>query len=154
MALEIERKFLLKNDDWRELATGKPYRQGYIKNDVSSAVRVRIAGDQAFLTIKSEVTGATRLEYEYLIPMNDAEEMLEKLCKKPQIEKMRYVIQIDDLTWEVDEFFAENEGLIVAEVELESENQHVSLPSWVGEEVTGDPKYYNANLIEHPYKNW
>lgn len=154
MALEIERKFLLKNDDWRGLATGKLYQQGYIKNDVASAVRVRIAGESAFLTIKSEVTGATRLEYEYSIPVNDAEEMLEKLCKKPQIEKKRYVIKIDELIWEVDEFFAENAGLIVAEVELESEDQQITLPSWIGKEVTGDPKYYNANLIEHPFKNW
>lgn len=154
MALEIERKFLLKNDDWRKLASGKLYRQGYIKNDISSAVRVRIAGESAFLTIKSEVTGATRLEFEYDIPMKDAEEMLQTLCKKPLIEKNRYVIQIDELTWEVDEFFGENAGLIVAEVELESEDQQITLPTWIGEEVTGDPKYYNANLIKNPYKSW
>jgi len=154
MALEIERKFLLKNDNWRTIAKGKRYKQGYIKNDTSSVVRVRIAGRRAFLTIKAKVNATTRLEYEYRIPRNDAEEMLGSLCKTPLIDKTRFVLKIDNLIWEIDEFYGDNDGLIVAEVELESEYQKITLPEWIGEEVTDDPRYYNANLAEHPFKDW
>lgn len=154
MATEIERKFLLKNDSWRRGAKGMQVRQGYLCTEVERTVRVRTTGNNGFLTIKGRSEGASRMEFEYAIPLTEANSMLEELCKKPLIEKMRYKIDYGGLTWEVDEFYGENEGLILAEVELEHENQSLLLPDWVGKEVTGDPKYFNANLIEHPYKTW
>jgi adenylate cyclase len=154
MGREIERKFLLKGSDWKSLAKGTRYRQGYLNSVKERTVRVRTVGDKGFLTIKGITTGASRAEYEYPIPLSDAEAMLNDLCEKPLIEKNRYKIKDRDLTWEVDEFFGENQGLIVAEVELQSESQAVEKPGWVGEEVTGDPKYFNANLIKHPFSKW
>jgi CYTH domain-containing protein len=154
MAKEIERKFLLKGDGWRELASGEVYRQGYLSTLKERTVRVRITGSKAYLTIKGPVTGATRLEYEYEIPLEDAEEMLDKLCEDPLIEKTRYKIEFGGLLWEVDEFGGENEGLFLAEVELSDENQEIELPEWIGEEITGDPRYLNANLVKFPYRRW
>jgi CYTH domain-containing protein len=154
MAKEIERKFLLKGDGWRELASGEVYRQGYLSTLKERTVRVRITGSKAYLTIKGPVTGATRLEYEYEIPLEDAEEMLDKLCEDPLIEKTRYKIEFGGLLWEVDEFGGENEGLFLAEVELSDENQEIELPEWIGEEVSGDPRYLNANLVKFPYRRW
>ena len=117
-------------------------------------VRVRTISDKAYLTIKGITVGASRTEFEYEIPVMDAEEMLDNLCEKPLIEKNRYMVEVGALTWEVDEFFGENEGLIIAEIELQSEDQPFDMPDWVTEEVTADPRYYNANLINHPYTRW
>lgn len=176
MGKEIERKFLVKGEAWRKLDDGMLYRQGYLSitpepavppievesgnqyGYVSvmphSVVRVRTVGKQGYLTIKSEVTGTTRLEFEYEIPLDDANEMLDTLCHKPLIEKIRRKVEYGGLIWEVDEFLGENAGLVVAEVELTDENQAVGLPEWVGEEVTGDRRYYNAMLSRHPYSRW
>lgn len=153
MALEIERKFLLKEGAWRN-EKGTKYRQGYLNSTKERTVRVRIINDDGFLTVKGVSRGAVRVEYEYEIPVAEAEAMLDDLCEKPLIEKMRYKIEFHGLVWEADEFFGENLGLLVAEVELESEDQSFVKPEWVGEEVTEDPKYYNANLIHHPYSKW
>jgi len=154
MGTEIERKFLMKDDAWRSLAKGTKYRQGYLNSTKERVVRVRTIDDKGFLTIKGITTGATRVEYEYEIPDAEATAMLDELCEKPLIEKNRYKIAFDGFTWEVDEFFGENQGLIVAEVELESEDQQFEKPDWIGEEVTGDPKYFNSNLIQNPYLKW
>jgi CYTH domain-containing protein len=153
MSKEIERKFLVEGDRWRT-AKGTTYRQGYLSTVKERSVRVRLAGDKAFLTIKGLTKGATRSEYEYEIPVRDAEEMLDKLCERPLIEKRRYKIEHAGLTWEVDEFFGENQGLVVAEVELKSEDQAIDRPPWIGKEVTDDPRYYNVNLVKHPYREW
>ena len=154
MANEIERKFLLKNDTWRGQDKGKPYRQGYLSTVKERTVRVRTAGDKAFLTIKGITVGASRPEYEYAIPVADANEMLDQLCERPLIEKTRYRISHAGLVWEVDEFEGDNRGLITAEVELKDEHQSVTLPGWIGEEVTGDPRYFNANLVAKPFSKW
>ena len=153
MGKEIERKFLVKGDRWRSLGKGVLYRQGYIPTSGKQTVRVRIIGDTGYLTIKGATVGHSRLEFEYPIPLQDAQEMLENLCSHPLIEKKRYKIPQGDLIWEVDEFRGENEGLIIAEVELQTENQAITLPDWIDREVT-DPKYYNANLAKVPYSQW
>jgi len=153
MALEIERKFLVKEGAWRN-EKGTTYRQGYLNSAKERTVRVRIIDTKGYLTVKGISRGAVRVEYEYEIPGAEAEAMLNDLCEKPLIEKMRYKIEFKGLVWEVDEFFGENQDLIVAEVELESEDQTFVKPEWVGEEVTGDPKYFNANLIHYPYSRW
>ena len=154
MAKEIERKFLLAGEGWRALAQGTRYRQGYLSTAKECTVRVRTIGGSGFLTIKGISVGATRNEYEYEIPAADADEMLDDLCTKPIIEKDRYKIPLGGVTWEVDEFLGDNEGLIVAEVELQSEEQTFPKPDWIGEEVTGDPKYFNANLVARPFSTW
>lgn len=154
MAKEIERKFLVKDNSWRALAPGTKYRQGYLNSAKERIVRVRTINDKGYLTIKGITSGATRAEYEYEIPVTEAEAMLDELCEKPLIEKNRYKIDYEKLIWEVDEFFGENQGLIVAEVELESEDQDYEKPGWIGDEVTGDPKYFNSNLIINPYLKW
>jgi adenylate cyclase len=141
MGKEIERKFLVKDDTFKKLARGTKYRQGYLNSTKERVVRVRTIDDKGFLTVKE-------------IPAKDADAMLDELCEKPIIEKNRYKIQNGNLVWEIDEFFGENQGLIVAEVELESEEQSYGKPGWIGAEVTGDPKYFNSNLIQNPYKNW
>ena len=154
MAIEIERKFLVDGDSWRRGATGPRIRQGYLCSSAERAVRVRVMGDRAFLTIKGPQHGATRSEYEYAIPGQDATEMLEWLCGRPLIEKTRYHLMADGREWVVDEFEGENAGLIIAEVELEIEDQAITLPEWVGREVTDEPRYLNVNLIRHPYRLW
>ncbi|MFW5490162.1 MAG: CYTH domain-containing protein [Desulfovibrio sp.] len=154
MAKEIERKFLLVGDDWRELAKGTHYRQGYLNSAKERTVRVRTINDKGFLTIKGITTGATRVEYEYEIPFDECTAMLDDLAEKPLIEKSRYKIEFGGFIWEVDEFFGDNKGLVVAEIELPSEDQQFEKPSWVGEEVTGDPRYFNSNLVNHPYTTW
>jgi CYTH domain-containing protein len=153
MGKEIERKFRVKSDAWR---TGEAtrYRQGYLSTVKERTVRVRTIGGRGYLTIKGVSVGATRLEFEYDIPLLDAEQMLDALCERPLIEKNRYRIEHDGILWEVDEFFGENAGLVVAEVELETEDQAFSRPDWVGDEVTEDPRYFNANLIGNPYCRW
>lgn len=153
MNKETERKFLVEDqgdEPWRH-AESSEIRQGYLSIDKERTVRVRIAGDAAYLTIKGITESATRAEYEYPIPVAHAAEMLEGLCLRPLIEKRRYRIDYGGLTWEVDEFSGDNAGLIVAEVELESEQQVFDIPPWAGEEVTEDPRYYNANLVNNPY---
>ena len=153
MAQEIERKFLVQSEEWRTLAKATRYRQGYLSSVKERVVRVRTIDDEGFLTIKGINEGLTRLEFEYDVPLEDAASLLE-LCEKPLIEKNRCKITLDGLVWEVDEFFGDNAGLIVAEVELESEDQAFEKPSWVGEEVSGDPRYFNSNLIQNPFTTW
>jgi adenylate cyclase len=152
MHLEIERKFLINGNEWR-IATGVKFSQGYLNRNKTRTVRVRVAGNQGFLTIKGATVGATRLEFEYEIPLMDAENLLE-LCEKPIIQKIRYEIEYKGLMWEIDEFHGENAGLVIAEIELLSEGQSFEKPSWVGEEVTYDPRYFNSNLAQNPYCTW
>jgi len=154
MGKEIEKKFLILNDDWRDLGTGKPYCQGYLNSEKGRTVRVRTINERGILTIKGPSVGATRLEYEYDIPLNEALEMLKELCHKPLIEKDRYKIPFEGFIWEVDVFKGENEGLVFAEIELSYEGQKFTKPAWVGKEVTGDSRYYNANLARNPFSNW
>ncbi|OQX95337.1 adenylate cyclase [candidate division KSB1 bacterium 4572_119] len=154
MAQEIERKFLIKGDEWRNFAKGTVYRQGYLSTVKERVVRVRTIDDKGYLTIKGITTGATRLEYEYEISWKEATEMLDELCERPLIEKTRFVIDFAGMKWEVDEFAGENKGLTVAEIELTDEDQHFEIPDWIGEEVTGDPKYFNSNLIKEPFSKW
>ena len=154
MGKEIERKFLVKNDSFKKLAKGDKYRQGYLNSMKERVVRVRTINDKGFLTVKGITTGATRAEYEYPIPVKDADAMLDDLCEKPLIEKNRYKISFKGFIWEVDEFFGENQGLICAEIELEQEDQLFEKPEWIADEVTGDPKYFNSNLIQNPYRKW
>ena len=154
MGKEIERKFLIEGDAWRSLARGIKYRQGYLNSVKERVVRVRTIDDKGFLTVKGITTGATRMEFEYEIPVADANAMLDELCERHLIEKKRYKIEFRGFIWEVDEFFGENQGLIVAEVELESEDQRYEKPEWIGDELTGDPKYFNSNLVQNPYLKW
>ena len=154
MGKEIERKFLVNGDAWRSLAKGTWCRQGYLNSAKERTVRIRTIDDRAFLTIKGLTVEATRAEYEYEIPVADCAAMLDALAEKSIIEKKRYKVPLEGLTWEIDEFFGDNAGLIVAEVELESEEQIFRKPEWVGEEVTADPRYFNSNLIKHPYRKW
>lgn len=155
MATEIERKFLVRNDGWRAQAQpGKRYRQGYLTSDARSSVRVRVAGDQGYLNIKSATLGITRMEYEYAIPLHDAEEMLAHLRAGPLIEKTRYLVEHAGHVWEIDVFEGDNAGLVVAEIELQSQDETFALPGWAGEEVSHDPRYYNVSLVTHPYKDW
>jgi adenylate cyclase len=154
MGKELERKFLVKDNSFKELCVGQLYKQGYISINANGTVRIRIVGDKGFLTIKSKGDGIARDEFEYEIPLTDAEEMLQKICQKPFIEKTRYTYNYKGHIWEIDEFHGDNEGLVVAEIELESENENFDPPEWLGEEVTYDIKYLNSNLIKNPYKNW
>lgn len=154
MGIEIERKFLVTGDSWREGARGVFYCQGYLSTSKERTVRVRVAGDRGFLTIKGKSTGAARAEYEYEIPIADARELLENLCHKPLIQKTRYAVVFAGMKWEIDEFAGENEGLIVAEIELSDEHGHIDLPPWAGREVTGDPRYFNSRLAVNPYHTW
>lgn len=155
MATEIERKFLVINDSWRNNVTDDiHYLQGYFTTNESCSIRVRIGGGKADLNIKSATLGITRSEYDYPIPVQDAREMLDTLCIKPLIEKTRYHVRHHDRLWEIDVFAGDNAGLVVAEVELESADAVITLPDWIGEDVSHDPRYYNVCLVEHPYKNW
>ncbi|GFO58824.1 CYTH domain-containing protein [Geomonas silvestris] len=155
MAQEIERKFLVKDDSWRGAANqGTAYRQGYLSTERGRVVRVRVKGPQAVLTIKGERIGISAPEFEYPIPVADAEELLADLCLHPLIEKVRYEVAHAGLTWEIDVFSGDNEGLVLAEVELESEDQEVELPGWAGPEVSDDRRYSNASLVSSPYRSW
>jgi adenylate cyclase len=154
MATEIERKFLVIGDEWRKTAVGTLYRQGYIFSDAKRTVRVRVAGEKGFLTIKGAAVGLVRPEFEYAIPVEDAMLMLDTLCDRPLIEKTRYVLKQGGLTWEIDEFAGENQGLIVAEVELADANQFIELPPWIGAEVSHDSRYFNAALAKRPFTRW
>jgi CYTH domain-containing protein len=154
MGKEVERKYLVKGETWRALGQGTHYRQGYLNSDKERTVRIRSTGEKAYITIKGITVGATRAEYEYEIPLADGNVMIDTLAERPIIEKKRYEIPHGGVLVQVDEFVGENAGLVVAEVELKSEDQVFEKPIWLGEEVTGDPRYYNANLIRHPYSKW
>lgn len=153
--LEIERKFLLVGDSWRDHVVGQPRRlsQGYLFSDSQKSVRIRLAGDDATLTIKGSRSGISRLEFQYLIPPADAERLL-ALCTGPLIDKTRHIVYHAGMKWEIDIFHGDNDGLRIAEVELEHEDQPLDLPEWVGEEVSRDPKFYNSELARHPYSSW
>ncbi|HVW63487.1 MAG TPA: CYTH domain-containing protein [Nitrosospira sp.] len=156
MGKETERKFRVDEEEaaaWRK-APYREVRQGYLSMDKDRTVRVRIAGNEAWLTIKGITRGASRAEYEYPIPIADAGEMLDHLCLRPLIDKRRYRVEHEGFLWEIDEFYEDNAGLIIAEIELESANQAFPRPPWVGAEVTHDPRYYNASLVRHPYSRW
>ena len=152
MAVEIERKFRVTGDAWRN-DSGVLYRQGYLNRDKLRTVRIRIAGDAAFLTIKGKSTGATRAEFEYPVPMDDAQALL-ALCDGPLIEKTRYVVLHAGHRWEVDEFAGDNAGLVVAELELSAEDEAFDAPAWLGPEVTHDARYFNSNLATQPFCTW
>lgn len=154
MGVEIERKFLVRGDAWRALGQPVLQRQGYLSPHPDRVVRVRIEGALAMLTIKSRNVGASRGEWEYPIPVDEAQVLLDTVCEQPVIEKFRRRIVHDGMTWEVDQFLGANQGLVVAEIELSSEDQAFSTPDWVGAEVTGEARYYNANLIRHPFSSW
>ena len=155
MPIEIERKFLLKKNNWlKQVNHSTKIRQGYFAPIHKASLRVRIDGENANINIKSATLGMRRMEYEYPIPVDEAVEMLEQLCETPQIDKTRYRVNIGRHTWEIDEFYGDNDGLLVAEIELSSEDEAFEKPDWVGEEVTQDERYYNVNLVKQPYKNW
>jgi len=154
MGVEIERKFLVSGDAWRTLGEPVLLRQGYLSADPERTVRVRIEGEQGVLTIKSKNEGASRGEWEYPIPLADAEELLDRLCERPLVEKYRRRIDVKGFTWEVDEFLGENAGLVVAEIELPAEDTVFDLPDWIDREVTGERRYYNSSLIRLPYSKW
>lgn len=153
MAIEIERKFLVENDSWKEEAgEGQVCKQGYLCSGNGKTVRVRIMGNKAFLTIKGPTNGISRSEFEYEIPPVEAQGMLD-LCGNP-VEKTRYFIQHAGMQWELDVFAGANEGLVMAEIELDAEDQNIDLPEWAGEEVSGDTRFYNAYLAEYPFSTW
>lgn len=155
MPIEIERKFLINQSRWNELPKpeGKLYRQGYLLNDKNKTIRVRLSNSNGFITIKGKTTGATRSEFEYAIPVADAQQLLDSFSNN-KVSKTRYEIVYNNKLWEVDVFHGENEGLIVAEIELQSEDEPFDKPDWVTEEVTAEPKYYNANLAVFPFNKW
>ena len=155
MALEIEHKFLLISDEWRNLVSrSEVFRQGYLSNNPAASVRVRIADDKASLNIKGMTIGTYRPEYEYSIPLQDASELLDQLCARPIIEKTRHFVEFAGKTWEIDEFAGENAGLIVAEVELNEIGEHFQRPIWAGVDVSGIERYYNVSLLKYPYSQW
>ena len=156
MGLEIERKFLVRDMSVLAAVPGVAFRQGYLSTEPDRSVRVRRTGELAFVTIKgiSGPSGASRAEFEYPIPAEDADTMLDELALRPLIEKTRYRVEAGRRIWETDVFAVANEGLVVAEVELSSEDASVVVPAWAGAEVTGEPRYYNANLVAHPYRDW
>ena len=153
MGTEIERKFLVTDTRFLSGQQGTAYKQGYLNRE-GCTVRVRIAGDQAFLTIKGKTVGFSRAEFEYSIPLVDAEEMLASLCALPPIEKTRYLIDHAGKCWEVDVFHGANQGLVVAEIELTHENESFDLPPWIGAEVSEDPRYFNSQLASKPFSQW
>ncbi|TPQ24817.1 CYTH domain-containing protein [Methylomonas sp. EFPC3] len=155
MALEVEHKFLLANDAWRdEVEDSVLYKQGYLSGSPLSSIRVRISDSQAWLNIKSATIGTHRLEFEYEIPLADAEQLLAELCHKPVIEKVRHFVRREPHLWEIDEFLGDNQGLIVAEIELSQIGESFAKPTWLGQEVTDDLRYYNNNLAKNPFKDW
>lgn len=155
MALEIERKFLLRSEGWRDAVESRELlRQGYLASGSRCSIRARIAGEQAWLNLKAKRSGMARLEFEYPIPRADAEEILSELCNRPLLEKYRHRIPMGAYVWEIDEFLGDNAGLIVAEIELPDEAAEFPRPDWLGEEVTHDERYYNFNLAQKPFKEW
>ncbi len=154
MAKEIERKYLVKLDTWKPQGAGIHFKQGYLNSQKERVVRVRIEGTKAKLTIKGLTTGVTRSEFEYSIPVDDAALLLDNLCEQPLIDKHRHKEEHHGKTWEIDVFHGLNEGLVVAEIELVSEDEKIVLPDWVAEEVSSDPRYFNSNLLKHPFQSW
>lgn len=154
MAREIERKFLVNTDAWAPSRPGVRLTQGYLSSAKDRIVRVRREGSIATLTIKGPTTGVTRSEFEYPIPLDDAAEMLATLCEQPLIDKDRHEEEFAGRVWQIDVFHGDNEGLVVAEVELPAEDVRVVLPPWAGAEVSGDPRYFNSNLLAHPFSTW
>jgi len=155
MAIEIEHKFLLANNDWRQYITRSvKYRQGYLSSQANTSIRIRISDEHAWLNIKSATIGAHRHEYEYEIPLSDASEIIDNLCRKPLIEKTRNIVIDSGNTWEIDEFDGANKGLCVAEIELSEMGKTFVKPHWLGKEVTHDLRYYNNNLAIYPYSEW
>jgi len=155
LAIEIERKFTIKNDSWRQqINKSQRYVQGYLAGNERTSVRIRIAGEQANINIKSATLGIFRQEYEYPLPLEDAEKMLADLCEKPVIDKVRHFVTHAGKIWEIDEFSGENEGLIVAEIELNDIEEQFELPDWADKDVSDDKRYYNVSLVKHPYKDW
>lgn len=155
MATEIEHKFLIVNDDWREqVMRSVEYRQGYLSNNKHASVRIRIAGDIANINVKGMTVGVQRPEYEYPVPLADANEMLDQLCMRPMIEKIRHFVEYGGKIWEIDEFSGDNAGLIVAEIELESVDEVFDIPGWAGADVSGVERYYNVALVQYPYSQW
>ncbi|MGE5715525.1 MAG: CYTH domain-containing protein [Acidobacteriota bacterium] len=153
MAKEIERKFLVTRA-WTPRDGGTFYKQGYLNSQKERVVRVRIAGTKAMLTIKGPVKGVTRSEFEYPLPVQDAQALLDHICERPLIEKHRHKEVHGGKTWEIDVFHGENEGLVLAELELESEDETFEKPAWAGAEVSSDPRYFNSNLLKNPYRSW
>ena len=154
MPQEIERKFLLANDSWRDKVDSKTsLKQGYLSSKKEATVRIRLENNSGILAIKGKTEGVTRSEFEYIIPVEEAEQLL-LLCEKQLIEKTRHIIRQGVHTWEIDEFEGENQGLIIAEIELKSEDEYFVKPTWLGEEVSEDARYYNACLVTHPYSKW
>lgn len=155
MPLEIERKFLVRKELWQQCDkhSGELFRQGYLLTDPTKTIRVRQTSEKGFITIKRISVGATRAEYEYEIPVSEAEELLNHFAGS-ELSKNRFKILFEGKLWEVDEFLGDNEGLIVAEIELQSEEEIFSIPNWVDIEVTSEEKYYNSSLTLNPYKNW
>lgn len=153
MAMEIERRFRVANDGWRGLAEGVRYRQGYLSVEKERTVRVRVVGEQAWLTLKGHVTDVSRHEFEYAIPLADAQTILDSMCPMV-VDKLRHRIEHGGFVWEVDEFFGENAGLVMAEIELPAEDTPFAKPAWLGEEVTHDGRYTNAHLSKNPYTRW
>lgn len=155
MPKEIERKFLVSSDAWRAQAdAGMPFLQGYLCEPKTASVRVRIEGQTARLNIKGATLGISRTEFEYEIPLQDADEILRTLCTGPLVEKTRYHVRHGNHVWEIDVFAGDNAGLIVAEIELSREDEAFEKPEWLGSEVSHDARYYNVMLAKHPYKNW
>ena len=154
MPVEIERKFLVDTIPTQQINRSKKVKQGYMVNDEHQVVRVRSMDSDHFLTIKSNTRGLSRLEFEYQIPQRDALDMFKYLCGPSIIEKTRHYIEFQGHTWEVDEFHGKNQGLVVAEIELKSEDEKFEIPGWVSCEVSHDPRYYNMNLMTNPYDNW
>lgn len=155
MPLEIERKFLVRSDEWRaQVQSRELLKQGYLTSGAACSIRARVAGEHAWLNIKAKRSGMTRLEFEYPIPRADADEILSELCNGPLLEKYRHRIPAGELVWEIDEFLGANAGLIVAEIELPSEQTSFARPPWLGQEVTDDVRYYNFNLAQKPYREW
>ncbi|MGD8429408.1 MAG: CYTH domain-containing protein [Ectothiorhodospiraceae bacterium] len=155
MGTEVERKFLVTDPSWRESADdGVRYRQGYLIGASACSVRVRTAGNRAWLNIKSATVGVQRQEFEYAIPQDEAEVMLETLCERPLVEKVRYHVPVGGHVWEVDCFEGDNAGLVVAEVELTYPDEAFDMPEWAGAEVSHLPRYYNVCLVRHPYSEW
>ena len=154
MGVEIERKFIVKTELWKPENRGSKYMQGYLSEDPDRTVRARVAGDKGYLTIKGTSQGASRLEFEYEIPVEDARQLLEQLAHKPMIDKTRYLHKVGSHTWEVDVFHGDNIGLIVAEIELKSEDETFVMPNWAGLDVTEDHRYKNSNLTKKPYISW
>jgi len=154
MAIEIERKFLLNNESWRQGVEGVLFRQGYLCTDPERTVRVRLEGEQGKLTVKGRSIGISRTEFEYDLPKDQAQEMLDTLCLRPLIEKTRYRIEVAGQLWEIDEFLGENSGLVLAEIELSSVDEAFERPDWLGREVSDDPRYFNSNLVKNPLACW